>query len=136
MSGFYTYNTSAYWDNKAMDASLQWQCQDHLLLVESKGDLETIFDAYSGVPAHQRHVPLVRWFSEFCLGIARALNGAHDKIINRLDQDPPGDSQSQRVLRGSRRSLYRRYLVLQHDQIKRTTLLGTLQRIQIRPEPF
>lgn len=94
MAGLYTYNTGAYWDNKAMDASLQWQCQDHLLLLESKGSLETIFDAYSEVPAHQRHVPLVRWFSEFCLGIARALNGAHDKITDRLDQDPQGDSHS------------------------------------------
>lgn len=72
--------------HEGMDATLQWQCQDHILVRQPEGNLFDLFQMYPEPPARQRQESLARWFSELCLGIARALNDAHDSIMNRPDQ--------------------------------------------------
>lgn len=69
-----------------MDATLQWECQDHILLYSSSGNLDHLFCSHLKPLAVQRQVSIVRWFSEFCLGIARSLNEVHERILDRPGQ--------------------------------------------------
>lgn len=66
----------------AIEPNLRWYCQDAVLFPQPEGRLEELLQAYKEAPARQRQASLAVWFSETCLGIARALNNAHEIILD------------------------------------------------------